>query len=141
MHPDFPILEGYQQLRDDWSINLPIQFNRRVDDGSLVFWRSGITVWVNAYGNNNHEKIGDRLQWIRNETSASAKNINIQENATLTKYTYRLEEKRGDHSIFALYSYAISLKGHIQIAIYLDAEQDFQVAQQISSSISHDCTN
>ncbi|REJ67067.1 MAG: DUF2185 domain-containing protein [Planctomycetota bacterium] len=37
LHPDFPIVTGQYRLTSSWRVFLPLEFNRRVEDGSLVF--------------------------------------------------------------------------------------------------------
>ena len=46
LNPHFPVVTGRHQLTAEWSIDLPGEFNRRIDDGDLVFWRPGITAFV-----------------------------------------------------------------------------------------------
>lgn len=41
LHPEFPVVVGRYQMTPDWAVTLPRPFNRRTEDGSLVFWRPG----------------------------------------------------------------------------------------------------
>jgi lipopolysaccharide/colanic/teichoic acid biosynthesis glycosyltransferase len=38
-------------MTPEWALVLPEKFNRRIEDGSMVFWRPGLTVWINVWGN------------------------------------------------------------------------------------------
>ena len=33
---DFSMVSGQYQITDEWSLNLPAQFNRKIEDGLLV---------------------------------------------------------------------------------------------------------
>ena len=53
LHPDFPVAEDNYQMTDEWSLTLPLPFNRRFEEGSLVIWRPRLTFWINVWGNDN----------------------------------------------------------------------------------------
>ena len=40
----FPLVEGEHRLTATWSMYLPEQFARRIEDGSLVLWLPGLTI-------------------------------------------------------------------------------------------------
>ena len=46
LNPQFPIVEGRYQMTGEWSIALPGQFNRRIENQDLVIWRPGFTIWL-----------------------------------------------------------------------------------------------
>src|SRR4051812_32436765 len=67
--PGFPLVQGDHALTATWSIHLREQFARRVEDGSLVLWRPGLTLWLVAWGNDNNETQDERLAWIKDKAS------------------------------------------------------------------------
>ena len=136
LHPGFPVLEGYQQISSSWAITLPCRFNRRIEDGSLVLWRPGTTIWLNVYGNDRDETKEARLEWIRNEMSPSATKVETEDAANITHFSYLLKEKRDNRSVHALYAYAISSKGHAQTSIYFEDVYVLRLAKQIARSLS-----
>lgn len=40
LHPDFPVVEGRYRLTREWELELSGKFNRRIEDGNMVLWRS-----------------------------------------------------------------------------------------------------
>jgi hypothetical protein len=59
--PGFPIVEGDYALTARWSLYLPEKFARRLEDGSLVLWRHGLTIWLAAWNNDRAESQAQRL--------------------------------------------------------------------------------
>jgi hypothetical protein len=49
--PGFPLVSGDYALTEEWAIHLPEKFARRVEEGNLVLWRPGLTIWLAAWGN------------------------------------------------------------------------------------------
>ena len=135
LHPEFPVVQGRYQMTSDWAVTLPQQFNRRVEDGSLVFWRSGITVWVIVWGNDKEESQEERLEWLRGDTSPDAFDDESATNGDITRYSYRLTERRDEGVVHALYAFAIGVDGHVQMAIYCDDESDLETARAIYLSL------
>jgi hypothetical protein len=50
-------------------MHLPEQFARRIEDGSLVLWRPGLTVWLVAWNNDHAETQAKRLAKIKRSAS------------------------------------------------------------------------
>ena len=135
LHPEFPVVEGRYQMTKDWSVTLPGQFNRRIDDGSLVFWRPGITAWTVAWNNDKAESQQQRLDWLRRHTSPDAFGHEVLVDGDVTRFAYRLTEPREEGVVHALYAFAIGVDGHIQMAIYFDDESDLELAREIWRSL------
>jgi len=131
LHPKFPVVEGRYQMTRDWAVTLPQAFNRRVEDGSLVFWRPGITAWTIAWNNDKRETQQERLEWLRRDASPDAFDVQTITDGDVTRYSYRLTERRDASVVHAFYCFAIGVAGHIQMAIYLDNEKDLETARQI----------
>jgi hypothetical protein len=55
LHPKFPIVEGHYQLTEEWSVDLPEAFNRRIEEGQMVIWRSGFTIWMAIWNNDKNQ--------------------------------------------------------------------------------------
>ena len=141
VHPEFPVVEGRYQMTSDWAVTLPMQFNRRIEDGSLVFWRSGITAWTVVWNNNNGESQQERLKWLRADTSPDAFDVQSLTDGEVTRYSYRLTERRDEGVVHALYGFAIGVDGHVQMAIYFDDEADLETARAICRSLDETDAN
>lgn len=72
LHPHFPVVEGKYQMTKKWSVTLPGRFNRRVEDGDLVIWRPGFTIWVSALNNDKNESKEVRLARLQKGMSSDA---------------------------------------------------------------------
>ncbi len=135
LHPDFPVVRGAVRLGDDWALTLAEPHNRRVEDGSLVLWRPGFTVWVNLWGNDDRQSVADRLSRIRGDISGAAFGLEESAAGPVARLSYRLEGPGPDGTVHALYGFAVGPGGHVQIAIYFDAESDLPAARTIVASV------
>lgn len=130
--PGFPIVEGRHGLTKNWMLVLPDKYARRVEDGSLVLWRPGITLWINAWSNDRGESRDARLAAMTSDISADARDIQKTTADGVLRYSYFLTEE----GQAALYAFAFSDPGQLQIAIYFDDPTDAQTARGIVDSIT-----
>ena len=136
LHPDYPVVDGAYQMTKNWSVDLPSQFNRRIEDGSLVIWRPGFTMWIEAYGNDDARTNEDRVDEIRADSSPDRYDEMTESEDDLIRYSYRLSENEPDSRRDALYCFAVAEAGHIMMAIYFDDTDDITYALKIWRSIS-----
>lgn len=136
LHLDFPIVEGLYQMTTEWSLSLPLQFNRRIEDGDIIIWRPGFTVWVAIWGNDDNESIESRLNHLKSSRSFSATSINESKKGSISYYSYRLAEPLDDNRVPALYCFAFSQNSEVQMALYFDSENDIQTATAICNSLN-----
>ena len=135
LHPDFPVVSGDYQLSADWSVTLPDEMNRRIEDQDLVLWRPGFTVWLSLWNNDNAETAEQRIEWLSSDVSVDAFDQSVQTESSPAKYSYRLNEEREGGVVYALYGFALKDDGHLQVAIYLDDENDVESAASLFQSI------
>lgn len=131
----FPVVEGRVQLTDNWAVTVPVQFNLRVEDNSLVLWRPGFTVWTILLINDKAQTQQQRLDWLQRDTSTDAFDHMVEVNGDITRYAFRLNEEREQGVVYALYAFAIGDDSHIQMGIYFDDESDLEQAKGIWRSI------
>jgi hypothetical protein len=132
LHPDFPVVTGDYKLSSTWSLCLPLKFNRRVEDGSLILWRPGITVYFNIWNNDHNQSIDARLAELRSSISANAYEFQEQPNGSVRQFSYRLVE----NGVNVLYGFVIADDGHLQVAVYFDDESDIDLARSMFGSIA-----
>jgi len=137
LHPDFPVVHGEYQMTSDWAINLPIEFNRRVEDGSLVLWRPGFTIWIDARNNDLDRSTDEQLDWLKTLISKDAFDIKESNDNDMKLLTYRLSESMGDDRVPALHCFAVSSSGYVSLAIYFDKEVDLKIALSIAKGLVH----
>jgi hypothetical protein len=133
--PGFPIVEGDHALSEKWMIHLPERFARRFEDGSLVLWRPGLTIWLTAWDNDHGVSQSQRLIGLKEAISNErfAEQEGIDEN--LTRFSYRLRDENEDGQVESLYGFVISDDGHLQLAIYFDDLTDEAEARQLVAGV------
>lgn len=132
----FPLVEGRHQLTAQWSLELPGQFARRIEEGSLVLWRPGLTLWLDAFGNNHRTSRSQRLREIRADVSERATNIREVADNKVMRLIYRLSDTNASGPVEAVYAFTFSDDGHLQMAGYFDAAADELVAEAIAASVA-----
>jgi hypothetical protein len=135
LHPDFPVVEGRYQMTSNWAITLDQKHNRRIEDGSLVLWRRGFTMWIIVWNAKPDETLQERYQSIREGIAEDAEDIVEETSASSLRFSYRLAEGADDQRQPAFYGFAVSAEGHVQIAIYFDKPEDLETARSIFQSL------
>lgn len=134
--PGFPLVHGDYDLNAEWTIHLPEQFARRVEDGSLVLWRPGLTIWMIDWDNDNDQTRAQRLEWIRDEASPARFDQRESTAHGVTRFSYRLRDENDDGPVKSLSGYVIADHGHLQLSIYFDDVTDQAKAQKLIDSVS-----
>ncbi len=135
LHPDFPIIEGRFQMTKRWSVELPEKFNRRIEDGSMVIWRPGLTFWFSIWNNDRNESQDEKLIKLKGDLAADASDIQEVRDNLLIRLSYRLNEDSDDNRVPAFYAFVIGADGHAQIGVYFDQEADAAVAKAVWLSV------
>jgi hypothetical protein len=133
--PGFPLVEGDHELSPTWSIHLPERFARRVEEGALVLWRPGFTIWITAWNNDNGESQAKRLRWIKEVASRERYSEHENQEGDLTRYSYRLRDENDDGAVESLCGFVISDDDHLQVAIYFDDPADEAEARQVVETV------
>lgn len=131
LHPDFPVVDGQHQLTAEWAITLDGPFNRRIEDGDLVLWRPGLTVWIAIWNNDEGASIGERLAELKAHQSPDASAVEQHEAGAVVFHSYRLAEESDDERLPALYGYAFADCSHVQMAVYFDEEEALPAARAL----------
>jgi hypothetical protein len=134
--PGFPLVEGDHALTATWSIHLPEQFARRIEDGSLVLWRPGLTLWLAAWGNDSNQTQAQRLAWIKDEASPAGFDVRESVPGGVTRFSYRLRDQSEDGPVESLNAYVIGDDGHLQLSVYFDDAADAAMAQRLVDSVA-----
>jgi hypothetical protein len=134
--PGFPLVQGDYMLTTSWSIHLTAQFARRVENGSLVLWRPGLTIWLAAWGNDSCQTQAERLAWIKDEASPDRFDVRESAGRGITRFSYRLRDENEDGPVESLNGYVIGDDGHLQLSVYFDDEADAVEAQQLVDSVA-----
>lgn len=131
LHPNFPIVSGQYQLTSTWSVSLPLKFNRRIEEGSLILWRPKLTLYFNVWNNNHNESIDTRLAQLKQDISTEAFELSEQSTISHHRLSYQLLED----GIHTLYGFVLAKESYIQVAAYFDNASDINLARSIFASI------
>lgn len=134
--PGFSTVEGDYAITETWSIHLPEQFARRVEDGQLVLWRPGLTIWLTAWNNDHGESQGKRLAGLKKSASPERFAEDESQARNVTRYCYRLRDENEQGPVESLYGFVIGDDGHLQLAIYFDDPSDEAEARELVHSIA-----
>lgn len=134
--PGFPLVEGDYALTATWSIHLPEQYARRVEDGQLVLWRPGLTIWLIVWCNDNNETQATRLHWIKDEASPANFDARESTDGRTTRFSYRLRDENEDGPVESLNAYVIGDNEHLQLSVYFDDVADATKARRLVDSVA-----
>ena len=141
LHPDYPVVEGDYVLTKGWRLNLREQFNRRIDDGSMVLWRPELTFWINVWNNVGQASVDAVLERLRSDASSARRDEKIEKDQAMARLTYELAEddtERDESHGSSINGFVIYPKGYVQIAAYYDSPQARSLAVDIIASIRAD---
>ncbi|WP_394209518.1 hypothetical protein [Enterovibrio calviensis] len=135
LHPNFPTVEGRYKFTDSWSVFLPEKLNRRLDDGDVVLWKRGFTVYLAAWDNDKDLPIETLYEETVYGISSSAYDIEEEIKDGIRYFSYRLIEESSDERVAAFYGYAVNGNGFIQLAVYIDSEENIDTARELLWSL------
>lgn len=122
-------------MTDDWSVTLPREYARRVENKSLVLWRKGITCWADVWTRKKGDTQQKMFDWVRQQVSEHALEKWEMADSEPKRVAYMLLEKEGGEPRWALYCYALGDASHVMMAIYFDDRADLKEAKEIWLSL------
>ena len=136
MPADFPFVLARIALTENWSLHLPLAFKLRLEDGAMVIWRPGFTIWLTSWNNDKGESIVDRKARFAATASPNKFDDREHEDEGRLYYSYRLTEESNDEREPALYAFAFAEYGHVQMSFYFDDKAGAELAYQILASVN-----
>ena len=138
MNPEFPVVSGELAMPNAWSLTLPVEFNRRIEDGSLVLWTDELTFWINVWNNDANLSMPEQADRILMDASPARRDEQIERSDQLLRLTYELDEEDPDRTVPAYSSisgHVISAKGLVQMSAYYDTPDARSLGYQIIHSV------
>jgi hypothetical protein len=129
LNPDFPVVTGEYLLTKGWCVSLRADFNRRIEDGSLVLWQPDLTFWINAWNNEGQVSVDGVLERLLADASAERTEEQIEKTATMARLTYELPDEVNGHIIYPA--------GYLQISAYYDTPEARTLAREIIRSVRY----
>lgn len=136
LHPDFPVVSGDYLMTKGWRVALPEQFNRRIEDGSLVLWRPELTFWINVWQGERVVSIDEVLERLLAGASAERTDEQVERTPAMNRLTYELAEDGPDSN--SVNGYVIFPSGYVQVAACYDSPQARALAYGIIKSMRAD---
>lgn len=134
--PQFPRVRGVYQMTDTWSVTLPSEFAKRIEEGDLVLWRKGLTCWTVVYDLKVGETPQQRFDLLKRDASKDAIERWESVDSIPLRYAYLLHEKEEAGERWALYTLTVGDHSHVMMAIYFDKKEDLEEARAIGASIA-----
>ena len=133
LHPDFPVVTGDYAITKDWSLMLPVEFNRRIEDGSMVLWMPELTFWINVWNNDGKVPPEEQLARILKDADSDRSDEKIERGDALLSLTYELADAEPDGK--AISAHVISQMGYVQISAHYDTTEARSLAYAIVRSL------
>lgn len=130
LHPDYPVIEGDYRITAEWMVTLPAPCNRRIEDGSMVIWRPGVTLHLVAWDNTPGDSINDRVDHLLASISPEAENLVQSDEEHLTRVSYLINE-----DVASIATFAVSETSQILASIYFEDKPGREAAEKIAASI------
>lgn len=110
-------------LADEWTIELDAEFERRVEDGSLVFSRHDRAIWVDLF--EDDRPILQKLAMLRDDTPENARTWNFEEESLL-KFGYLERDEENEN--LELTTFSVAVLGYALMTFYFDDEESLDWA-------------
>jgi len=124
------------QITDEWIIDLSEDFQRRVEDNGLIFWKTGITVVATTYRLPEEAARFDLLNKIQPKIPDDALETLVSTQGKIAGLGYtRVQNLESGIKRLALYTFTVSDTSCLQVAFYLDNPEDLTWAKSVWENI------
>jgi hypothetical protein len=135
----YPVDEGYIQVSTSWGFSIAHHMLRRFDKGSLVIWRPGFTIWLEAY-NSSDKSAEESISEMINKASPSKEKFEKLEMNGLHKARYYLEEETAGKVQTSAYILGFTENEGVHLAIYYDDAKHVSEIDEIWSTLKYEGT-
>jgi len=127
------------RITNEWIMDIPEDFERRVEDGKLVFWKTGITIITVAFSLPEDTGKLELLNRIQEKRPEDVLETFVSTKGEIVGLGYtRVQRREGEKNRLALYSFTASETSCLQTAFYLDDPQDLEWAKSVwQSTVYH----
>jgi hypothetical protein len=124
------------QITKEWFIDLTEDFEKRVENKELIFWKTGITIVLAAF--RIPENIGklELLNQIQDKIPQNALETFVSTKGEIVGLGYTQVQKNDEENQrLALYTFTASDTSCLQAAFYLDNPNDLEWAESTWKNI------
>ena len=142
LNPDFSVVSGDYVMTKGWRISLDDEFNRRIEDGSMVLWKPELTFWINVWNNERGASPDELLQEILVRANPERTAEKTTRGDATIHLTYELAEDDAERpdsasgSRASINGFIIAAPGYVQVSAYADTPEAHDAAWRIIDSIS-----
>ncbi|MEM9552827.1 MAG: DUF2185 domain-containing protein [Acidobacteriota bacterium] len=127
---------GWVQLTESWGFDISSRLLRRLENGSQVLWRPGLTIWIDVYRDETVRPAEERLEQILRDVAPQHYAQEVVRDGGDLRFRYRLEEEGDDGSRrSACYCFALSDQEELHIAFFFESDELPSDVERIWSSI------
>jgi hypothetical protein len=124
------------RVTHEWIINLPDDFESRVEDEELIFWRTGVTVIIAAFRLPEDTGKLELLNQIQKMMPEDALETLISTKGEIVGLGYtQIQKQEGKKNRLSLYTFTASDTSCLQTAYYLDDPSDLDWAKSVWETI------
>ena len=120
------------QITPEWTIDLSDEFDTRVEDEKMIFWKTGITVVVAAF--RLPEKTGklDILNKIQKTIPENIIETLVSTSGEIVGLGYtKIHKELDEKNRLSLYTFTSSDASCLQVAFYLDNPEELAWAKSV----------
>jgi len=119
------------QITKEWIIDIPEDFEHRVEDEKLVFWKTGTTVIAVPFSVPKDTGKIELLNQIREKFPDNILEIFVSTKGEIVGLGYSQIIQYGEHERLALVTFTASDTSCLQVCYYLDIPEDLAWAKSV----------
>lgn len=124
------------QITPEWTIDLTEEFENRVEDEKMIFWKTGVTVVVAAFRVPEGTKKIDLLNQIQKKIPNNTIETLVSTTGEIVGLGYtQIHKELDEKKRLSLYTFTSSDTSCLQTAFYLDNPDDLPWAKTVWKTI------
>ncbi len=124
------------QITNEWLIDIPLDFEHRVDEGKLVFWQTGITIIAVAFHMPETTGKIELLNQIQKKMPEDVLETFVSTRGEIVALGYsQIQPSPEGKKRLSLYTFTASDTSCLQVAYYLDDPEDLDWAKSLWEGI------
>jgi hypothetical protein len=118
------------RITSEWIIDIPDDFEHRVEDGKLIFWKTGCTVITVAFSLPDGIDKLELLNQIQQRRPEDVLETFVSTKGEIVGLGYtQIQKREGEKNRLSLYTFTASDRSCLQAAFYLDDPDDLDWAK------------
>ncbi|MBG0787362.1 MAG: hypothetical protein H0S79_19905 [Anaerolineaceae bacterium] len=120
------------RITSEWLIDLPDDFEQRVEEDKLVFWKTGITIIIAAFRIPEDTDKLELLNQVQSKIPESALEKLVSTKGDIVGLGYtQLQKVQNENDRLSLTTFTASDTSFLQVAFYLDNPDDLDWAKKV----------